>query len=392
MRLLASLPAFCLLLARTCPLAAQAQELPPPAPVSAAGFSSAGFGPALLPPSSAAPAGTVPAAPVGVAPAAASAKPALGAPLAPPPAASDLREVRFVQGDPNPNLNPKLDDPFRAPPTMSGPAMPPQELEHRPLLKDAALTFTWLSGGNTWKGFGTEDLEGSLTFEIPTAPDLPPVLVRTGAAIHFWQQPQYGQPLWTLGLPDRVYDLWADVGWRPRLADWLHADVGLTPGIYTDFDSDNLGFRLRGRAIGLFCVSPETQIAVGAIAVNRVNVSWLPALGVLYSPSPDVQLNFFFPSPKFAWRCRNDGCREWWLYVAGEYGGGAWAVSRGGVYEDDVGYNDWRVNVGFEWKATRGVSGLFEVGYVFNRQLILGHGSWEVDLDPTVMIRAGLIF
>lgn len=323
--------------------------------------------------------------PAEVAPASAS------MPVPPPvsaPAPTD--QAKRMQGNMDPNLNPRPGEATRE--ALPLPPLPP-EAEARPLLKEWTTTFTLLPTADKPRDFGVFSIETAPTLQIPFADDLAPLLLRPGFGVHFWQQPSYREPLYTFGLPDTVYDLYLDLGWQPRLAEWLFADVGITPGFYTDFgnEADN-GFRLRGRALGIFAFSEELQVVAGAIAANRNRVNWLPAGGVLWSPHPDTRINLVFPAPKIAQRVRNDGSVEWWLYLAGEFGGGTWAVRRGGFHDESIDYNDLRLNVGFEWKVRRGLSGLMEVGYVFDRELYFANSASTFRLNDTVMLRLGLVY
>jgi hypothetical protein len=296
--------------------------------------------------------------------------------------------LRLVQGNPNPNSNLRPADLVRQE------MQPDPELQWRPLLKTWALSFTYLPGGQGSRTFGIESLEASATFQLPFLDGYAPLLVRPGAGVHFWQQPKFGFPFFSFGLPETVYDLYLDLGWQPRIADWLILDLGITPGLYTDFDNTgDDAFRLRGRAVGIFCYSDQFQIVAGAAALNRDRFNWIPVFGALWTPSPDWNIALVFPESKIAYRLKGDACMpQWWLYLATELGGGVWSVRRGGVFNDSVEYDDWRINLGVEWKSPHGVNGLVEVGYVFSRQLYFQRPDFVFDLNDTLMVRVGLIF
>ncbi|MHC4181330.1 MAG: hypothetical protein ACYSWU_27855, partial [Planctomycetota bacterium] len=64
------------------------------------------------------------------------------------------------------------------------------------------------------------------------------------------------------------------------------------------------------------------------------------------------------------------------MYARGEYGGGSWTINRlasnvpGSFTNPDlVGYNDLRASVGLEFIRLSGLTGLFEVGVSFDREL-----------------------
>jgi hypothetical protein len=97
-----------------------------------------------------------------------------------------------------------------------------------------------------------------------------------------------------------------------------------------------------------------------------------------------------FPRPKLAQRLTNVGNTEWWWYVAGEYGGNEWAINE--PVETEVDYRDLRIVLGLEWRTYQGPQGMFEVGYVFDRKLQFHDTFPQVDLNDTVMLRAGVTF
>ena len=125
----------------------------------------------------------------------------------------------------------------------------------------------------------------------------------------------------------------------------------------------------------------------------------LPAGGIVWTPNSDVRFEILFPDPKFAKRLANYGNTEWWLTLRGEYGGGTWTVMRNfgipaipGVL-DSIDYNDLRAAVGLEWVNNGGLSGLFEVGIAFEREIRYRHYPPDVFRpNPTVYVHGGLTY
>jgi hypothetical protein len=137
--------------------------------------------------------------------------------------------------------------------------------------------------------------------------------------------------------------------------------------------------------------------------LDRNYIKLLPSGGIVWTPNPDWYFNILFPNPKVAKRLTNTGGTEWWLYCSGDYGGGAWHITRGnpdvvppspvaGQY-DDFDYNDIRVAVGLEFKTYRNFKGMFEVGGAFSRQLYYTSES-PANYYPTntVFLRGGLAY
>ena len=88
------------------------------------------------------------------------------------------------------------------------------------------------------------------------------------------------------------------------------------------------------------------------------------------------------------------GSVEWWTYLRAEYGGGNWTVKRyvGGVSIDDkVDYNDIRVVWGMEFIRASGVSGLFEAGVAFDRELVYKTRD-PFRPNTAFLLRAGLAY
>ena len=112
--------------------------------------------------------------------------------------------------------------------------------------------------------------------------------------------------------------------------------------------------------------------------------------------SSDKTNNTLFPNPKLATRLSNFGSVEWWAYVRGEYGGGAWTVRRsfgGGFVNDSIDYNDLRVALGLEFIRPGGMTGLFEVGVAFDREIRYQEPTAMIFRpDPNVLLRAGLAY
>jgi hypothetical protein len=254
-------------------------------------------------------------------------------------------------------------------------------------LQQIRFEYEWLAG-DSGDDFGMNSLELSGTFGVPISYALAPVLITPGFAVHYLEGPDSPGS----DLPPRVYDAWLDVGWRPQLTPWLSAELGVRPGLFTDFaKGDSEALRIQGRGLGIVTISPRAQVVAGVLYLDRLDVKILPAGGLIWTPNEDTRYEILFPNPKLAQRITTIGNTDWWAYVAGEYGGDAWAVSRS-VGRDEVDYEDLRVIVGLEWVNFSGLKGYFEAGWVFERELTFRSGVGNIDPDETVMLRAGLLY
>ena len=85
------------------------------------------------------------------------------------------------------------------------------------------------------------------------------------------------------------------------------------------------------------------------------------------------------------------GTADWWWYVAGEFGGGEWSITQDTGVRNKMDYFDLRAVLGFEWQTYQGPRGMFEAGFVFDREVTL-NGGVKFTPDDTFMLRAGIFF
>jgi len=263
------------------------------------------------------------------------------------------------------------------------------------LLQRVRLSDAWLFGGSDVNDLGVNEVETSATFDIPLFGLQDHFLITPGFGLHLWQGPVHTGP-GAPDLPGQTYDAYLDTGWNPKLNNWFSAELGVRVGVYTDFDTFSTNsFRVRGRGLGVVNLSPTLQFKAGVIYINRNDLKLLPAFGLIWDPSEDRHWEIFFPRPKIAWRLSTLGNFNLWMYVAGEYGGGAWTIIRDDGFHDSFDYNDFRAQLGFEWipEDKNGLSGFIEAGYVFKRELIyVSLNPDQFDLPDTFMIRGGVSF
>jgi hypothetical protein len=163
--------------------------------------------------------------------------------------------------------------------------------------------------------------------------------------------------------------------------------------VWSDFDhvsSDSL--RFLGRGLASIAASPNLDVLVGAVYLDRIDVKLLPAGGVYWRPTPEWDLYLVFPNPKARKFLSAIGNSKWYGYAAGEYGGGSWTVERA-LRDDRIDYNDIRVIGGLGWETQTLIRGHIEIGYVFDREIIFASGlPPNFRPDDTFMIRAGVDF
>lgn len=306
--------------------------------------------------------------------------------LMPPPPSAETTVMLRNQAPPN-RLDNVLQNPLTPRPAMLAEPVPgdalPRPVPQSPdrFIQPWKFDLTFIPAGDR-HGLGIIDIEGSATFRVPFDSQLSPLLLTPGAAIRFWNGPDW------LFYPKNydgtvtLYDLYLDFGWRPRVAEWLYLDLGLTPGIYTDFnDVNGDSFLLRGRAIGIFALSESFQIVAGLLYVNRLSVDVIPALGIMWKPSEETKVDLVFPQPRISHRFHCDNGVQWWGYIAGDFGGGTWSIERIPGHTDMLDYRDWRLLFGLEAITAYELRGRIELGYVFNRTVELDH-RWRTEFEP----------
>ena len=199
-----------------------------------------------------------------------------------------------------------------------------------------SISSAWLArGGN--ENLGLVETEMFLTVALPLPSRDFPLLITPGFDVRSLDGPD--DP----ALPAELYDAYLDLMWLPKLSERWLGILSIAPGVYSDFDSmQNDAFRLKAKALARWdWVPDQLQIMFGILYLNRSDVNWLPAGGVIWNPNNDVSLECVFPRPKFAYRFTASSLYEDWVYLAGEFGGDTWSIRRGPEFFDMMTYVDW---------------------------------------------------
>src|SRR5690606_25815413 len=179
--------------------------------------------------------------------------------------------------------------------------------------------------------------------------------------------------------------------WFGQIATPVFYELAFMPAIFTD--GENLGsdaLRLQGRGVGYLAISEQTQFALGVTYLVRDDVPVLPIFGVLHKPRDDLNLEIVFPRPRILTRVAQQAYGETWGYLAGELGGGSWAIERQNGRDDIASYRDYRVLLGIEQRSTDDWTAAVEAGYVFGRELEYARGRGDYSPDNTLLLRLAL--
>lgn len=286
---------------------------------------------------------------------------------------------------------------YQAPPSLEPPPDPnagffaPLQQPMR-LLQNVGIRGTWLYSNGDADSFGMTDVEATATFAFPMGVNQAPLLITPGFAFHFLDGPLTQASTGNAQLPPRVYDAYLDVAWNPQFSPWFGMILGGRVGVYSDFETFTTeSLRTMGRVLGVITFNPQWQLAFGVIYLDRLEVKLLPAGGLIWQPNPDNRFDILFPNPKFAHRMSTVGTTDWWIYLAGEYGGGSWTFERTDGTSDQFDYNDIRLMVGIESFGASGAHWMFEAGWVTDRQIVY-RSELPPNFDPsdTFMLRSGI--
>jgi len=258
-------------------------------------------------------------------------------------------------------------------------------------IQDLRLRETYVAGGKDDTDLGINDIETAVTFTLPNFLTTgQPLFISPAFALHLWDGPADIDA----DLPPNAYSAYLDFQWSSDPMLQIGAELGFRVGVYTDFstlNSDSL--RLQGLALGTARLTPAWMLKVGVVYLDRNDIKLLPAGGLLWTPTPQVRFDFFFPQPKLSAYLTTVGRFEVWWYAAAEYGGGAWTIERTDGTSDRIDINDIRVSGGFEWTGPRGLTGFVEAGFVFKREVVyVVTPSDTFNPDDSWMIRAGVAF
>lgn len=261
------------------------------------------------------------------------------------------------------------------------------------LIERPRARYTFIPGSGASE-LGINDLEIATTANIGNfLGSQQPLRISPGFIFHWWNGPDT-----TLNpgfdLPAGAYSAYLQFDHLTNPANPAGLETNLAIGYYGDFqNTSSYALRVTGRALGWFRINPYTIGKLGVEYFNRVDTKLLPAFGVYMSPNTDIKFDLFFPRSKLAHRAYNFSNSEAWVYIGAEYGGGSWAIQRIGGMNDQADINDVRAFIGVDWLGPRLVSGFFEFGYVFSRQIVYRSTTADpLDLKDSIMLRCGLAF
>ena len=168
--------------------------------------------------------------------------------------------------------------------------------------------------------------------------------------------------------------------------------MAVAPGWHSDFEqSSSEALRITGRVILAYDWSPNLKLIGGLVYLDRTDVNFLPAAGIIWTPTPDWRFEIIAPRPRVAYRLKEQGEMQDWLYLAGEFGGGSWAIE-GPNGPEVLNAQDYRLVSGYERRREGFMTGRLELGYVFGRSYQFSNGQPDFDPSSTLLVRGGLSY
>lgn len=185
-------------------------------------------------------------------------------------------------------------------------------------------------------------------------------------------------------MPPRLFDF--QIGWQQRnwTSDTFGYDLSARVGAFSDFEgSARKGIRFPGHAVGYYRWNATLDLVLGIEVLDRDDISLLPVVGVILKPRDDLLLELVFPRPRIEVLMTPTHS----LYLAGELGGGTWAIERTTQNNDVVTYRDLRLLLGISSRDEKGNQSGLEIGYVFGRDLSYRSGVGDYQPGDTLLIR-----
>lgn len=258
------------------------------------------------------------------------------------------------------------------------------QLAHR----ESSATTTYLGG------VGTYDLE-SIGLDVATS-FITPVswseYAMLSVAPSFGVQTLRGAD--GFELPNELYQGSLSLTFIKPLSKEKQLLLGVAPTIATDFEQGSGdAFRMVAFASMMWQRTPTTKWTLGVAATGRDDIPVLPLVGLIWTPSEEWTIDLTLPGPRISHRLgRLPGWEtENWIYLAGRFGGGTWAVDRAGV-DDQLTSRDFRLVGGWETKGAGCIKPRVEVGYVFGRKLEYESDGASFDPSDTFLVSGGVTY
>jgi hypothetical protein len=242
-------------------------------------------------------------------------------------------------------------------------------------------------------GLGMVDFENSVMLGFPFPTREMPLVLTPGFDFHLLDGPD-SVAAGGADLPPQLYDIYLQIRWMAKVSDRWSLTLATTPGYYTDFEGDNSNaLRVTAQALAIWEWRPQSQLIFGVVYLDREDIGFLPAGGLIWTPNEANRLELIFPRPRFLHCFHQTAIYEDWWSIGAEFGGGEWAIQRASGADDVVDIKDYRITAGVERKSIDYLVGMrLEVGYVFGRSIEYQSGAASFDPSDTILVRGGFFY
>lgn len=245
---------------------------------------------------------------------------------------------------------------------------------------------TWLPALDN-NDLGLTDLTLYAKFGLPAPTRDSPLLITPGFESHHLAGPMGAD------LPEELYDAYVQFMYIRKLAGRLGMIASVTPGIHSDFkQSDGDSIRVPGNLLATWQWTERLKLLVGAVYLDRPDISVLPAFGVIWTPDESIKMDLAVPRPRIAWNFAQVGEVQHWAYIGGEFAGGSWAVRRDSGVSDTLGYSAYHLLMGWERNRFFALGSQVEFGYAFGRRLEYDSDGLIYEPNGTILLRANLSY
>ena len=236
-----------------------------------------------------------------------------------------------------------------------------------------------------------------LSVKMPVYPFFgpPPPFITTGYSFTHIDAPA------AFDLPESLHDFSLGMAWMRRMNERWMARFIFNGAFASDMDNTSSdAWQIRGGGFALFRPNDRWSWAFGALATGRDDVPVIPAVGVIWEPSPVFRVNLTMPNPRVSFLLAESSTRQHWGYVGGGISGGTWAYDRASGAGERLSYREFRLLLGWESMTPR-LPGTFrstgtrlntEIGYVFGREFEFDSAGGDISLEDALLLRTGISF
>lgn len=223
----------------------------------------------------------------------------------------------------------------------------------------------------------------------------PPPFITTGYSFTQIDAPA------ALDLPESLHDFSLGLAWMRRIDQRWMARFMLNGAFASDMENTSSdAWQIRAGGFALFRPNERWSWAFGALATGRDDVPVIPAVGVIWEPSPELRVDLMMPNPRVSLLLAESRTRQHWGYVGGGLSGGTWAYDRASGVGERLSYREFRLVLGWDSMPPRppgtfrstGTRWNTEIGYVFGREFEFDRTGGDISPENSLLLRTGVGF